>query len=333
MALNINGRMKVKTLRADFLEEFGLTLRIYDGRSFADENATLASIRKGDSKGGEFSPKRNTKVGNLEDKIMDMFGIKTQVAGSDDSYLCNNDLTLAGALEEDDKKLSRKEKKADRVAKDTSGVIEESSSGAIPKESELNLVTLVLDVESYFNESSDEVAYDQGFDDYDSMDEEEKEDIFSTIMYTVLSEYVRERVVDLFDVRVANRDTIDAVYLKFGDKFVNLDDLDDINDREYEKLRENGMEIAAYFSLSEPINFDGPYDSFFIKLSRGIDNFKLIVPYSNKIIWQGYCEGDFDSGYLSNDEEEWYVLDPKKDNHLNEYVADKEKILNNLMAL
>jgi hypothetical protein len=50
MALNINGRMKVKTLRADFKKEFGLTLRVYDGRSFADNDSTLASIRKGDSK-------------------------------------------------------------------------------------------------------------------------------------------------------------------------------------------------------------------------------------------------------------------------------------------
>ena len=111
MALNINGRMKVKTLRADFKKEFGLTLRVYDGRSFADDDSTLASIRKGDSKGGEFAPRKNTKVGNLEDKIMEMFGIKTQVAGSDDSYLCNNDLTLTGALESDQKKVSKKESK------------------------------------------------------------------------------------------------------------------------------------------------------------------------------------------------------------------------------
>ena len=111
MALNINGRMKVKTLRADFKKEFGLTLRVYDGRSFADDDSTLAAIRKGDSKGGEFGPRKNTKVGNLEDKIMDMFGIKTQVAGSDDSYLCNNDLTLAGALEADQKKVAKKSKK------------------------------------------------------------------------------------------------------------------------------------------------------------------------------------------------------------------------------
>lgn len=104
MSLNISGKMKVKTLRADFKKEFGLTLRVYDGVKFADEDATLATIRKGDAKGGEFSPRTNTKVGNLEDKIKDLFGIKTQVAGSDDSYLCNNDLTLSEALKTDKEK-------------------------------------------------------------------------------------------------------------------------------------------------------------------------------------------------------------------------------------
>lgn len=114
MALSIKGRMKVKTLKADFKEEFGLTLRVYDGRSFADDNATLAAIRKNDNKGGEFSPKRNTKVGNLEDKIMDIFGIKTQVASSDDSYLCDNDFTLAKALEADGKLMDKRGKRGEK---------------------------------------------------------------------------------------------------------------------------------------------------------------------------------------------------------------------------
>jgi hypothetical protein len=104
MALNISGNMKVKTLKADFKKEFGLTLRVYNGVAFADDAATLASIRKGDAKGGEFAPRTNTKVGNLEDKIKELFGIKTQVAGSDDSYLCDNALTLSEALKKDKEK-------------------------------------------------------------------------------------------------------------------------------------------------------------------------------------------------------------------------------------
>ena len=49
--------------------------------------------------------RRNTKAGNLEDRFMGDFGIKVQIAGSDDSYLCDNDLTPAAALEEDERKL------------------------------------------------------------------------------------------------------------------------------------------------------------------------------------------------------------------------------------
>ncbi len=109
--ITISGRMKVKTLKHDFFNEFGLNIRIYDGQRFADDEATLASIRKGDHKGGEFSPRRNTKVGNLEDKMMELFGLKVQISGSDDSYLCNDDLTIAGAYEADEKKIEKKAKK------------------------------------------------------------------------------------------------------------------------------------------------------------------------------------------------------------------------------
>jgi hypothetical protein len=113
--MNINGRVKVKTLKAQFFEEFGLTIRVYDGRSFADDNATLASIRRGESIGGEFSPRKNTKVGNLEDKIKELFGLKTQIAGSDNSYLCDNKITLAKAKEDDDARMERKARKASRL--------------------------------------------------------------------------------------------------------------------------------------------------------------------------------------------------------------------------
>ena len=38
MAFSITGQIKVTTLKKRFLKEFGLTLRVYDGRSFADES-------------------------------------------------------------------------------------------------------------------------------------------------------------------------------------------------------------------------------------------------------------------------------------------------------
>ena len=109
--ISLPGQTKVSTLQERFKSEFGLILRVYDGRSFAEPDATIGQVRK---KRGATSIdiRRNTKVGNLEDRFMEDFGIKVQIAGSDDSYLCDNDLTLAAALKEDERKLGRKATRA-----------------------------------------------------------------------------------------------------------------------------------------------------------------------------------------------------------------------------
>jgi hypothetical protein len=112
--LSITGQMKVSTLQEGFLKEFGLTLRVYDGREFADPSQTLAQVRKKKGNGKALSVAKNMKVGNLEDKFEEEFGLKVQVAGSDDSYLCKDELTLNAAQQEDEKKLARKERKAAR---------------------------------------------------------------------------------------------------------------------------------------------------------------------------------------------------------------------------
>ena len=114
--LSIAGQMKVSTLQEGFLKEFGLTLRVYDGRKFAAPSQTLAQVRNKKGSGKALSVAKNMKVGNLEDKFEEEFGLKVQVAGSDDSYLCTNELTLNAAQQEDEKKLARKERKAARQA-------------------------------------------------------------------------------------------------------------------------------------------------------------------------------------------------------------------------
>ena len=118
MAFSITGQIKVSTLKKRFLKEFGLTLRVYDGRSFADEGQTISQIRK--KKGsGALSVRKSMKVGTLEEKIESEFGIKVQIAGSDDSYLCKNELTLALAHEKDQKRINKKDKKPKAVKSDS----------------------------------------------------------------------------------------------------------------------------------------------------------------------------------------------------------------------
>jgi hypothetical protein len=97
----LDGRMKVKTLKANFKKEFGSTLRVYKSESckgaFADDDATLASLRAEGKKGGELTVGGNLKVGNFEKKIAELYGIGVQVANADDSKLADNDITLVAA--------------------------------------------------------------------------------------------------------------------------------------------------------------------------------------------------------------------------------------------
>ena len=82
----VDGRMKVKTLKANFKKEFGATLRVYttvNCKAVADDDATLSSLMaKTGAKGGELTVGAQTRVGNFEKKINDLYGIGVQVANS-----------------------------------------------------------------------------------------------------------------------------------------------------------------------------------------------------------------------------------------------------------
>ena len=97
----LDGRMKVKSLKENFKKCFGATLRVYKSETckgaFADDDATLASIRAEGKKGGELVVGGNLRVGNFEKKIAEMYGIGVQVANADDSKLADNDITLVAA--------------------------------------------------------------------------------------------------------------------------------------------------------------------------------------------------------------------------------------------
>ena len=96
----LDGRTKVKTLKANFKENFGATLRVYttvDCKELADDEATLASIRAEGFAGGELAVKGNTKVATFEKKVAELYGIGVQVANADDTEFADDAATLSSA--------------------------------------------------------------------------------------------------------------------------------------------------------------------------------------------------------------------------------------------
>lgn len=96
----LNGRTKVKTLKANFKENFGSTLRVYtavDCKTPADDEATLASIRAKGFAGGDLAVKGNMKVSTFEKKVAELYGIGVQVANADNTKFADDSVTLVGA--------------------------------------------------------------------------------------------------------------------------------------------------------------------------------------------------------------------------------------------
>ena len=96
----LNGRTKVKTLKANFKENFGSTLRVYtavDCKTPADDEATLASIRAKGFAGGDLAVKGNMKVSTFEKKVAELYGIGVQVANAENTKFADDSVTLVGA--------------------------------------------------------------------------------------------------------------------------------------------------------------------------------------------------------------------------------------------
>lgn len=91
--LKVAGRMKVSSLKKDFKEAFGVNIRIYNGVKFADDDATLASIRAEGVKAGDIEVVAQTKVGNVEKAFLEKMGIKIQIEDKKGD-LADNNVTL-----------------------------------------------------------------------------------------------------------------------------------------------------------------------------------------------------------------------------------------------
>lgn len=93
--MKVNGRTTVAKLKSMFKSEFGVSVRVYKNNHFADESATLASIRTvNDPTNGDFEFHANTKVGNVEKLFKDAFGIQIQIEDKSGN-LADNNVTIA----------------------------------------------------------------------------------------------------------------------------------------------------------------------------------------------------------------------------------------------
>ncbi|MDB4143252.1 hypothetical protein N9224_00610 [Akkermansiaceae bacterium] len=96
-SIKVTKASSVKSIKRQFKEDTGLTLRIYNGVKFADEKTKIVEIAKTDDPTGNLEIHGRTLVGNVEKFFKESFGIRVQIANGKDTGLMDNKLSLAKA--------------------------------------------------------------------------------------------------------------------------------------------------------------------------------------------------------------------------------------------
>src|SRR6056297_1956942 len=111
--MKVSGKMSVGRFEEEFMKEFGVKIEIKVGGEFADNKATLASLRPKDFKGpkkAEVGFSGKTLVKNVKRKINTYFGVDCDLYYED--KIAPDDITLAsvrkGEIEVEQKEQNNK---------------------------------------------------------------------------------------------------------------------------------------------------------------------------------------------------------------------------------
>jgi hypothetical protein len=104
---SLSPNKKIKTVQAEFKDNFGLTLRVYKGSHLADSDLTFAALNAQVStdikaQNADLVVKASMTIGQFEDLVFDHFGLKVQVANEFNTYLVRNKYTLGQASRKED---------------------------------------------------------------------------------------------------------------------------------------------------------------------------------------------------------------------------------------
>jgi len=92
MEIKVDGRLLVSTLCTKFKEEFGGTLRVYNGNKRCTGSEKVADLV---TTTGSYDCRPSKTVGGFKQEMMKQFGLKIQIASSDDWVIALDEMTLS----------------------------------------------------------------------------------------------------------------------------------------------------------------------------------------------------------------------------------------------
>lgn len=92
MEIKIDGRLLVSTLCNNFKEEFGGTLRVYQGQKRCTGSEKVSELATAT---GTYSCRGSKTVRGFDEDMKEQFGLIVQVASPDDFVLALDEMTLS----------------------------------------------------------------------------------------------------------------------------------------------------------------------------------------------------------------------------------------------
>ncbi len=192
--------------------------------------------------------------------------------------------------------------------------------------SNMHILTVSIN-EERMEEARSEAAEELGFS-IDTENEEESSEIEARAISSVIETQIRgELVYNIYkhtcepdDEQIAEMN----VYVKVADKFIQIDNIYDLSIEELNSIEY--YRIGLYFVFDKEVEIE---DDFFISLSdecsEQVNRITYIFKVEDDFVYQGYAEGDYDTGYISNGDEEEYHSS-SEDFPYSEFIVDKSVV-------
>jgi hypothetical protein len=184
-------------------------------------------------------------------------------------------------------------------------------------------------IEDLMDEAKNEVAEELGYDSA-TEDENEQQEIYAKAIPVAIERHIRGELVYYFykhtcepegEPPIAEMD----IYVKAGEKFIPIDNL--YNASAEDLINIDHECIGLYFIFDKEIEVD---EEYFLTLSGECsdqcDRITYLHNNGDKFVYQGYADGDYDTGYFTNDEEEYY-LSTSDEFPFSNFIAHKEQVL------
>lgn len=196
--------------------------------------------------------------------------------------------------------------------------------------SSMHIMVIAMN-EDRMDEARNEAAEELGYD-VETESEDESNEIYAKALSSAIETHIRaELIYNIYKYTCEPEDEQIAemsVYIKAGEKFVSIDDLYELPVEELCMIEH--YRIGLYLVFDKEIDIP---EEYFLSLSDECSEQCSRIYYlpeeDGEYVYQGYAEGDYDTGYFSHGDEDECYRSSSDCFSFQSFLASKEQVVGN----